>query len=689
MKKEFTIFTFIAVSTLFGCTDDDKYNTSHPTKGGVILTVDWSNIESDMPSTYKAYIVYPSGKDTLFNNLSGTSNTLIVEPGKATLYVYNDAEHVHVEGSKATIKSDGDYIPSNPGAFYSFSTEIYTEKDKDIELIALMKQQTAELNFYINIPTSSLDGMKSITAVLEGVASEMDMQTSKMSSPSRVELTFTKKTYYAASSLQLLGFAQSSAPSIHLTIELENGNKFTNTGDLTSPLSAFHESSKKAFSLYNMIRYWYQNQPVLPNWNSKYLWAYPNDIVFSGDASSVKVSINTNQPEWVFLKFGDNTGWLTVNKSEEGLTISVPSNIGNDIRQARVMVHNSEFDDLLFDQIEIVQKNVPDGYYEDRELLQLQRATVGKGVNIVVMGDGYTLKDMQKETGKYEQDMRAAAEHFFSVYPFTEYRHYFNVYMIAALSAEEGISVLSPRKIVDTRFESRWDGDGSTYIICNESMVRYVIFSTPGFPVPSNNYHDLTVIMPINAKIYAGTTFVSPDIVNRDILGNGFSVCLCPVGSGFKEITVHEACGHGFAKVYDEYIDYPNEQIPEDEIKEINRFKAYGWNENVDFYSDILQTSWKGFAGHLKYDRVGAFEGAMYGKGIWKPEINSCMNNNIPYFNAPTRWAQVRRIHKLAGIDYTFSQFLQDDKAPPIPASLRSQTEPFIPLAPPVIVIND
>ena len=110
--------------------------------------------------------------------------------------------------------------------------------------------------------------------------------------------------------------------------------------------------------------------------------------------------------------------------------------------------------------------------------------------------------------------------------------------------------------------------------------------------------------------------------------------------------------------------------------------KRYGWFENVDFYDDILLTSWKRFAGHSKYDRVGTFEGAMYGKGIWIPEFNSCMNNNILYFNAPTRWAQVRRIHKLAGIDCTFSQFLQDDQIPVYPTSARSKDKDFVPLAP-------
>ena len=58
---------------------------------------------------------------------------------------------------------------------------------------------------------------------------------------------------------------------------------------------------------------------------------------------------------------------------------------------------------------------------------------------------------------------------------------------------------------------------------------------------------------------------------------------------------------------------------------------------------------------------------------------------NLLYFNAPIRWAIVRRIYKLAGINYSFSQFLVDDRIPEVPRSAQIGVEPFIPSAPPVI----
>jgi hypothetical protein len=160
---------------------------------------------------------------------------------------------------------------------------------------------------------------------------------------------------------------------------------------------------------------------------------------------------------------------------------------------------------------------------------------------------------------------------------------------------------------------------------------------------------------------------------------------MCPVGRLFQKIVVHEAAGHGFSKVEDEYIYDWTKTLPSEEREEIIRAKEWGWNENVDFYDDILLTSWRGFANNPKYSMVGTYEGAVtYGKGIWRPEYNSCMNDNVLYFNAPTRWAQVRRIMRLAGFDYSFERFLEEDIVPVYPTSSRSQTEDFRPFAPPI-----
>ena len=70
------ILTFIAITALAGC--DLKNNTPHPDEGSIVLTMDWANIESEIPSTYQAYFASASGHDMRFNNLSGASNNLVI-----------------------------------------------------------------------------------------------------------------------------------------------------------------------------------------------------------------------------------------------------------------------------------------------------------------------------------------------------------------------------------------------------------------------------------------------------------------------------------------------------------------------------------------------------------------------------------------------------------------------------------
>ena len=109
------------------------------------------------------------------------------------------------------------------------------------------------------------------------------------------------------------------------------------------------------------------------------------------------------------------------------------------------------------------------------------------------------------------------------------------------------------------------------------------------------------------------------------------------------------------------------------------------------FSPDISQTTWRDFAARPDYPMVGTYPGAgTYRSGIWRPEENSCMNDNVAYFNAPSRWAQIRRIRRLAGEpDYTFDAFLLEDQRPAYPVGTRSgigDLSRFVPSGPPVVI---
>lgn len=362
-----------------------------------------------------------------------------------------------------------------------------------------------------------------------------------------------------------------------------------------------------------------------------------------------------------------------VKEGENGVAITVEINSGA-ARSGVVLVTIGH----ITRQIAVNQAGVPPrSDYADMEVVRLQEATVGSGVNIVIMGDGYIASQMNPG-GKYESEMRAAMEHFFSTYPYDRYRDYFNVWMVGAVSNEEGASTSTPSAIVDTKFETLITGGGSTRVSCNNNTVRtYTRLVADEIGVPLSR---MTVILPINKYIYAGTCWMWTD---------GYSISLCPVGPSYKNIVVHEASGHGFGKLSDEYRRY-NTTIPDSDKENVLYWKKFGFYANIDFYPDILETCWAGFAGNPKYPMVSTFEGAhYYDFGVWRPEYNSCMNNNVLYFNAPSRYIQVQRMHDWAGIEYSFDRFLEEDIVPSYPSSAREAgsgvLKPFVPLAPPVI----
>jgi hypothetical protein len=60
---------------------------------------------------------------------------------------------------------------------------------------------------------------------------------------------------------------------------------------------------------------------------------------------------------------------------------------------------------------------------------------------------------------------------------------------------------------------------------------------------------------------------------------------------------------------------------------------------------------------------VDVYEGAFFHtRGVFRSEPTSCMHNNIPYYNAISREAMVKRIKKYAGEEYSFADFKANDK---------------------------
>lgn len=298
------------------------------------------------------------------------------------------------------------------------------------------------------------------------------------------------------------------------------------------------------------------------------------------------------------------------------------------------------------------------GYqYNEDEWITLQKATKGNngGINIVLLGDGYNAKDISD--GSYLKDIKQQMEYFFAIEPYKTYREYFNVYTAIPLSTESGIGGVNT--IVNTRFNTTYTSGVGLQADYGEIFAYALNAPT----VNKSNLNQTLIIMVPNSTEYGGIT---------NMWNDGSAIAFCPKSNDpypydMRGIVQHEAGGHGFGKLADEYI-YTNAFIDAcnchyDHSAEIRYAQANGWYTNISLSGKTNNVSWSHLIFDPRYsDIVDIFEGAFrHSRGVFRSEKNSCMNNNIPYYNTISRETIVKRIKQYAGETYSFEDFVKND----------------------------
>ena len=295
-------------------------------------------------------------------------------------------------------------------------------------------------------------------------------------------------------------------------------------------------------------------------------------------------------------------------------------------------------------------------YSQDGEVTTLQTATKGNGIDIVLMGDAYS--DRQIADGTYKSAMEKMYNNLFTEEPYKSFKDHFNVYYVNVVSIAEGY------KYGSTALEGFF-GEG-TLVGGNDSAV----FNYALKAISEEEMDEAMLIVAMNSDNYAGTCYMYHPGTNADY-GKGVSVSYFPNGGNaetFAQLLHHEACGHGFAKLADEYAYEGMGTIPESSVTSHQSQQAnWGWWKNVDFTSDPTATRWSHFINDTRYanEGLGAYEGGLtYWTGVWRPTENSIMRYNTGAFNAPSREAIYYRIHKLAYGDswvYDYEDFAEWD----------------------------
>lgn len=354
-----------------------------------------------------------------------------------------------------------------------------------------------------------------------------------------------------------------------------------------------------------------------------------------------------SKPDWCELS-------ATSGSKKNEITLTIKSMASGEVREGDVMFRLKGKD--YTHTCHVTQY----GYqYGEDEFLTLQKATKGNngGINIVILGDGYDAK--QISSGDYLTDIKQEVEYFFGIEPYTTYRDYFNVYTSFPLSTESGVGTINTIRY--NRFGTTYTG--GVGLRCDYDMVFEYAMRAP--TVNADNLKQTLIIIVPNSTDYGGICQMWDD---------GSAIAFCPKSTyGYpldsRGVMQHEAGGHGFGKLGDEYI-YHNAFIDFctctccGHEREFKYAKSLGWYDNLELTGKMHQVGWSHLIFDSRYsDIVDIFEGGyMHSRGVFRSEQNSCMNNDIPYYSTISRESIVKRIKRYAGEQFSFEDFAAHDK---------------------------
>lgn len=306
----------------------------------------------------------------------------------------------------------------------------------------------------------------------------------------------------------------------------------------------------------------------------------------------------------------------------------------------------------------------------------LQKASVGNGIDIVFLGDAFTAEMIAE--GIYDKAVSTAVEHIFADRTLRGLIDRFNIYSVS-LPSRDGDYFSGASTVLGCRYgeDSKVGGD--------DELCRSYTASV----VTEEKIDDALTIVLMNSERYGGTTYMySPEDGGY---GSGYAIAyipLCATQDEFRFLLQHEAIGHGFAKLADEYAYEAGGQIPDQVVADMMKEEKYGWWKNVDFISDLSLVKWARFIEDERYssEKAGLYEGGCgYWTGIWSPSWRSLMKGNSDTFNAPSREAIWQRIHYLSegsDWDYVYEDFVAYDLQTSLSQTKAASIEHILPPPP-------
>jgi hypothetical protein len=270
-------------------------------------------------------------------------------------------------------------------------------------------------------------------------------------------------------------------------------------------------------------------------------------------------------------------------------------------------------------------------YYKTGDIIGLHRHTVGNGIAIVFIGDGFDKEDCRKN-GVYEDNCRKMTELLLAMPIVRDFKDYFDVSARVDVSNERGV-YSHIDNVYGTGGDIKWRKIRSNATLTAGKDDRLVIFMGNGMiggyamgdvaAYSANEQHKLYWMM-------------------------------------------HEFVGHVIGRMPDMYA-YGDNHADSAVKATIDRQHLIGELSMLDWRNQPDSVFWKDFIGRKNYEKVGVYPSGWYGIVFGElftcePHTETVMNNgSLAYFTVMERYQLWRQIQIRTDMPTTFDKFIEYD----------------------------
>ena len=236
-----------AAVLLSSCVKDTLYDTPHPDKGAVTISLTGLSADDN-------YVLDMDGKVA---DITGSpfTNPDLLNPGTHSMVIYNRVEGFTFDGRMARVnalngksRADGASVIPLPGYLKTVSQEITVTADDTLRITPSPQQRVRDLHIEFTVTQGRPELIQTVTGTLSGIAGAFDMEAGQTTGePTSTVFSFTRDGDKLTADARLLG-TMGAVQILVLDIAFVDGGRTQRTEvDLTEALADFNGDMTTAY----------------------------------------------------------------------------------------------------------------------------------------------------------------------------------------------------------------------------------------------------------------------------------------------------------------------------------------------------------------------------------------------------------------------------------------------------------